>query len=148
MFIRRIVTGGTINSIIEGLSNGKECNYLVVDNPRKELERLSCFANRKIEDGFNSYLKVKYEWNLGQRARVLEVVTKKFGKITIYKFVNMTNFDQHALDLQRIKESLCKDSEISEDNLAICLVASSDAERERIKEMLIEMDIDCDVENI
>lgn len=148
MLIRGIVTGGTINSIIEGLSNGKECNYLVVDKPRKELERLSYFANRKIGEGFNSYLKVKYEWKLGQRARVLEVVTEKFGKVTIYKFVNMTNFDQHALDLQRIKESLCNEGEVSEDNLTICLVASSDTERERIKEMLIEMDIECDVENI
>lgn len=148
MFVRRIITGGTINSIIEGLSNGKESNYLIVDEPKKELEKLAYFANKKIEEGFTSYLKVKYEWELGQRARVLEVVTRKDETVTIYKFVTATNFDQHAIDLERMKESICGKGLIKEENLKICLVTISVEQKERVKEMLAEMNIESEVENI
>lgn len=148
MFVQRIITGGTINSIIEGLSNGKESNYLIVDNPRKELERLAYFANQKMKDGFTSYLKVKYEWELGQRARVLEVITKKEEVITIYKFVSMTNFDQHAIDLERMRKSICGQGFISEDNLKICLVTATPEQKKRVKELLADIGIECEVENI
>lgn len=148
MFVRRIITGGTINSIIESVSNGKESNYLIVDNPRKELERLAYFANKKIETGFESYLKVKYEWELGQRARVLEIVTKKDEVVTIYKFVSMTNFDQHAIDLERMKENICEQGITTPDKLRICLVTTSSDQNERVNEMLADMGIECEVENI
>lgn len=148
MFVRRIITGGTLNSIIAGLSDGKENNYLIVDNPCKELERLAYFANKKIEEGLTSYLRVKYEWELGQRARILEVVTQNGEVITIYKFVSMTNFDQHAIDLERMKESICEQGLMTEENLKICLVTTSEEQKERVKEMLADMGIESDVENI
>ena len=148
MFVRPIITGGSIDSIIQGLSNGKVRNYLIVDKPRNELERLAYFANKKIETGDSAYLKINYDWEFGQRARVLEVVTRKDAIVTIYKFVSIKNFDQHALDLERIKESICLQGLIAKDNLKICLVTTTPELSERIKELLAEMEIDCDAENI
>lgn len=147
MFIRRLNSGSDLSSILEGCPNGAEANYVIVDKPRKELERLACFANKKIEEGKEAYLKVKFNCDLGQRARILEVVTKDNETVTIYKFVKEANFDQHVIDLDRIRDSACDIFGINASNLQICVI-TNDIEKEKLQGLVAELGIECKVETL
>lgn len=148
MFIRRLNTGSDLSAIITGCPNGTDTNYLIADNPKKELERLAYFANKKINEGVEAFLKVKYEWDLGQRARIIEIVTKEDEIVTIYKFVKETNFDQHILDLNRIKENICETNIIEKNNLQICIIVSNEKIREKLKNLVSELGIECKIETL
>lgn len=146
MLVRSINTGSDIFSIIRNIPDGKMSSYIIADNPCKELERLAFLANKKIDDGGVAYLKVKFEWELGARARILEVVGLRYGVLTIYKFVTISNFDQHAYDLERIKEYIHTQLHVPVDKVKCCMVTLDSGHALKIREMVAEMGMDIDVE--
>lgn len=148
MLIRLINTGSDLVSIINGTPDGKEVKYLIPDNPTKEIERIVKFANNKLSLGIETFIKVKYEWALGQRARVLEIVTRDGEKLTIYKFVNDRNFDQHLLDLERIKDSIIEDENYRNSEIQLGFIAKDEKTKEKIEELVSEMGSNIIVENI
>lgn len=148
MLVRRINTGSNIASIISNAPDGKATDYIIVDNPTKELDRLTVLANKKIEAGEEAFIKVKFDWEYGQRARVLEVVSRQGDVLTIHKFVSASNFDRHVLDLERLRDLLCSRAGLGPDCIRCCLVVQSDEQYIRIKELLREMNRDFDVEKL
>ena len=148
MLIRSINTGSDLGSIIKGSPNGKDVKYFILEEPRKDLERISYLANKKIDNGCEVFIKVKFEWEYGQRARVLEVVSKSGKSITISKFVSVSNFDKHLFDLERIREVIEKQFGISSDNIICSLVTNSESEANQLKKLIANMGKNFIIENL
>ncbi len=73
---------------------------------KKELDTLVYFAsNIESKDRF-VFIRVKYEWEYGMRARRIDLVSKESNTITLYKKSNKFATDSNAIDLSRLKESV------------------------------------------
>lgn len=146
MPIRQINTGSDIATILNGKPNGKLTDYIVVDNPKTELERLVYFADKKIAEGKDTFIKVKFDWKLGLRARVLDIVCNDSGIITIYKLASASNFDRHTIDLERISVQLNLLLGVDKENISCCLIVSDENQYKKIKALLSDTDTDFNVE--
>jgi len=148
MLIRGINTGSSIDSIIAGNPDGKITNYIIADKPQKGIEKFATLAEKKSSTCNEVFIKVKFDWNLGQRARTFEVVTKKANEITIHKFVTESNFDRHILDLERVRDTLLKQTNNAHLTIKCCLIASNDKSLDKIKALTKDMDCDFEVETL
>jgi hypothetical protein len=146
MFIRRINKGSNLLSIINGNADGKIEQYIIADSPKKDIEKIAYLAHKHMELDEECFINVKFDWAYGQRARVLELVSKKDGSITIYKMVSSSNFDKHVLDLQRIKEEIHHKYSIPEEKIKCKLVLQSKDNIEKLKSLLFAMASDFEVE--
>ena len=146
MFIRRLNTNSNIENIIRNSPDGKEQEFLIVDSPKKELEKISKFANKKLDEGNEVFIKVKYNWDLGQRAKIIEIITKHNDIITLYKFVNDSNFDKYLLDLDRIVNHITTTGLLDNDKINICLIVKSEKIKEKLIPLILEMGITCNIE--
>ncbi len=141
MSIFGINTNSTIKSIIEGEADGVIKNYLVLPSPKKELDQLVKIASKLHHNGISPYIKVKYDWEYGQRARVLDIVGCSGEVIHILKKTSINMFDKHAYDLERIKNSLMNTFSLPNHNIKTALVFIDNSNREEIDSKMKKLDI-------
>lgn len=147
MLIRSINSGSNILSILDNTADGKASNYIISDNPHNDIERITAWACHKADQGYETFIKVKFDWKFGDRARVLEVVAKQNSSIIIYKFVNLSNFDKHTIDLMRIKDELASHFNIDHAAIQCCLVTMTASEAAKVAALLNDMGCIFDVEH-
>lgn len=130
----------TLASIVANSSDGEEKQFFYHVPCKKELETLVYFASNIESKDRSVFIRVNYEWEYGLRARRIDLVSKEYDTITLYKKSNKFATDSNAMDLYRLKESVSG----SFPNLKVkCMLLYSDTvEEQSIQQTLDSLKLD------
>ena len=140
MPIHIININSTLPSILEGSPDGDTQNFLLRFPCRSEIDYLVYYSHELESDNRTSYIRVNYEWEYGQRARRIDLVTKEENLITLYKKTSVFATDQNALDLARLKEDISKKFPLYE--IECVLIFSKDVDEVSIKQTIASLNLD------
>ena len=119
----------TLASIVANSSDGEEKQFFYHVPCKKKLETLVYFASNIESKDRSVFIRVNYEWEYGLRARRIDLVSKEYDTITLYKKSNKFATDSNAMDLYRLKESVSG----SFPNLKVkCMLLYSDTVKNKV----------------
>lgn len=140
MFVYRVNINSNLDSLINGCPDGEEKDFLIKSVRKKEIDYLPFFAYNIAQEGLSPFIRVKFDWGYGQRARKIDLVGIKGNQINIYKKSTIFAVDSNALDLWRIKQ--CVEEQFS--NVSVCcfLIFVEDVDEDSISSTLLSLDLD------
>ena len=106
MFVYRVNINSSLESLVDGNPDGGEKDFIIKEQRKKEIDYLPYFAYQIASDGFLPFIRVKFDWEYGQRPRRIELVGIKNGSFFIYKKSSVFAVDSNALDLWRLKQRI------------------------------------------
>lgn len=79
MFVYKVNINSSLESLVDGKPDGEEKDFIIKEQRKKEIDYLPYFAYQIACDGFLPFIRVKFDWEYGQRARRIEPVGIKNG---------------------------------------------------------------------
>ena len=88
--------------LLNGQPSGTDRSYIYNPSPKKKLENQVFICKEGMDDGYKSYIEVKFVSQYSSRERRIEVVGMKGTAVRLYQFSSRASFDQDANDLERL----------------------------------------------